>query len=149
MVNVDGSIWTLRAISSLPRACSYWSRPIHTTFLTRNTIMMLYVSLFPHKATHVHLGQLGKSWPHHHITVVMNSLNSKGYFIQFDFGGHRDDGCKGGIEQHIKIALCFFGAASLVAISQIRLRGHANLLYSILCHHVIYIYRAIGVNQQP
>lgn len=101
---------------------------------------MLYGSLFPHKATHVHLDPLGKSWTHHHITEVINSINSKGYFIQFNFGGHGDDGCKGGTERLIKIALCFFGAFFLVAIAQIRLRGHANLLYSILCHHVIYIY---------
>lgn len=103
---------------------------------------------FPHKATHVQLGPLGKSWTHHHITEVINSLNSKGYFMQLDFGGHRDDGCKGGTERHIKIVLCFFGASFLVAISQIILRGHVNLLFSILCHRVIYIYRAIGVNQQ-
>lgn len=146
MANVDGSIWTLRAVSSLPRACGYWSRPKHTTFLTRNAIRMLYVSLLPHKATHVHLGPLGKIWSHRRITEVINSLNSKGYFIQFDFGGHRNDGCKGGTERHVKFARWY---SSLLSVSQSRLRGHANLLYSILCHRVVYIYRAIRVNQQP
>lgn len=48
-----------------------------------------------------------------------------------------------------KFARRFFGSSFSVAISQIRLGGHANLLYSILCHRVVYIYRAIGVNQQP
>lgn len=99
--------------------------------------------------TKPHLGPWGKSRTHRHITEVMSSLKSKGYFIQFDFGGHGDDGCRGGTKRRIKIALCFFGAFFLLAISQIRLGGHANLLYSILCHHVVYIYRAIGVSQQP
>lgn len=148
MANVDGSIWTTRAVSSLPRACGYWSRPKHTTFHTTNAIRMLYVSpFFPHKATHIHLGSLGKSWTRHHNTEAINSLNSKGHFIPFIwFWGSRGQWVQ---RWKMKIALCFPGYSFLVALSPIWLRGHANLLYSILCHHVIYIYRAIGVNQQP